>query len=145
MLSPRGRRDRGEQAAKKGPDARRRPTAAREAYSLYVERAAEGANEADGPFFAACYERLSLPLASFHVARAAQATMTTTTSPTAPAQPKSDGRNTAAPSFCCRPVCVSTSRVSEAPSANVATAIQSLTWPSPIRQIEPAPQPPAST
>src|SRR5213593_2557955 len=29
---------------KKGPDARRRPTAAREAYSLYVERAAEGAN-----------------------------------------------------------------------------------------------------
>src|SRR5438094_745225 len=32
-----------------GPDARRRPTAAREAYSLYVERAAEGDNEADGP------------------------------------------------------------------------------------------------
>jgi hypothetical protein len=30
-----------------------RPTAAREAYSLYVERAAEGANEADGPFSAA--------------------------------------------------------------------------------------------
>ena len=27
--------------------------AAREAYSLYVERAAEGANEADGPFSAA--------------------------------------------------------------------------------------------
>ena len=27
--------------------------AAREAYSLYVERAAEGANEADGPFPAA--------------------------------------------------------------------------------------------
>jgi hypothetical protein len=26
-----------------------RPMAAREAYSLYVERAAEGANEADGP------------------------------------------------------------------------------------------------
>ena len=33
----------------KGPAARRRPTAAREAYSLYVERAAEGANAADGP------------------------------------------------------------------------------------------------
>src|SRR2546426_5700681 len=32
------------QADQKGPDARRRPTAAREAYSLYVERAAEGAN-----------------------------------------------------------------------------------------------------
>src|SRR3990167_9536312 len=31
------------QAAQKGPDARRRPTAAREAYFLYVERAAEGA------------------------------------------------------------------------------------------------------
>jgi SAM-dependent methyltransferase len=29
-------------AAEKGPDARRRPKAAREAYSLYVERAAEG-------------------------------------------------------------------------------------------------------
>jgi hypothetical protein len=42
------------QAAQKGPDARRRPTAAREAYFLYVERAAEGANEADGPFSAAC-------------------------------------------------------------------------------------------
>jgi hypothetical protein len=43
-----------EQAAQKGPDARRRPKAAREAYSLYVERADEGANEADGPFSAAC-------------------------------------------------------------------------------------------
>jgi len=42
------------QAAQKGPDARRRPTAAREAYSLYVERAAGDANEADGPFSAAC-------------------------------------------------------------------------------------------
>jgi hypothetical protein len=31
------------QAAQKGPDARRRLTAAREAYFLYVERAAEGA------------------------------------------------------------------------------------------------------
>ena len=37
-------------AAQKGPAARRRPTAACEAYSLYVE----GANEADGPFSAAC-------------------------------------------------------------------------------------------
>src|SRR5438093_10681877 len=40
--------------AQKGPDARRRPKAAREPYSLYGERAAEGANEADGPFSAAC-------------------------------------------------------------------------------------------
>jgi len=32
----------------KGPAARRRPKEAREAYSLYVERAAEGANEAAG-------------------------------------------------------------------------------------------------
>ena len=31
----------------------RRPPAAREAYSLYVERAAKGADEADGPFSAA--------------------------------------------------------------------------------------------
>ena len=42
------------QAAQKGPDARRRPTAAREAYFLYVERAVEGANEAEGRFSAAC-------------------------------------------------------------------------------------------
>src|SRR5207244_12939218 len=41
------------QAAQKGPDARRGPKAAGEAYSLYVEPAAEGANEADGPFSAA--------------------------------------------------------------------------------------------
>src|SRR5712692_9151276 len=59
------------QAAQKGPDARRRPPAAREAYFLYVERAAKGANcrasegsarpadgltsddHADGPFSAA--------------------------------------------------------------------------------------------
>src|SRR5262249_34872913 len=39
---------RGEPRDENGPDARRRPKAAREAYSLYVERAAEGANEADG-------------------------------------------------------------------------------------------------
>jgi hypothetical protein len=38
------------QAAQKGPDARRRPRAAREAYSLYVERAAEGANLLGGGF-----------------------------------------------------------------------------------------------
>ena len=40
------------QAAEKGPAARRRPKAAREAYFLYVERADEGANEADGPLSA---------------------------------------------------------------------------------------------
>src|SRR4029453_397405 len=44
------------QAAQKGPDARLRPTAAREAYSLCIERAAYGAPlpllyDADGPFF----------------------------------------------------------------------------------------------
>ena len=33
----------------KDPDARRRRKAAREAYSPYVERAADGANEVDGP------------------------------------------------------------------------------------------------
>ena len=36
----------------KGPAARRRPKAAGEAYSLYVEPAVEGANEADGPLSA---------------------------------------------------------------------------------------------
>src|SRR5215813_13481494 len=50
-----------EQAAEKGPDARRRPTAAREAYSMYVERAAEGADEADG--------RPSQPPASWRICR----------------------------------------------------------------------------
>jgi hypothetical protein len=39
------------QAAQKDPDARRRPTAAREAYSLYVERAAEK-TDSDDPGFA---------------------------------------------------------------------------------------------
>jgi hypothetical protein len=42
------------QGGEKGPDARRRPKAAGEAYSLYVEPAAEGGNEADGPLSAAC-------------------------------------------------------------------------------------------
>ena len=37
----------------KGPYARRRRKAAREAYSLYVERAADGANEAAGPLLGA--------------------------------------------------------------------------------------------
>jgi hypothetical protein len=36
--------------------ARRRLTAAREAYSLYVERAAEDANAADGPFSSSLLE-----------------------------------------------------------------------------------------
>ena len=42
------------QDGEKGSAARRRPKAAREAYSLYVKRAAEGANEADGPLSAPC-------------------------------------------------------------------------------------------
>jgi hypothetical protein len=37
----------------KGSAARRRPKVGREAYSLYVERPAEGANDADGPLSAA--------------------------------------------------------------------------------------------
>ena len=42
------------QGVEKGPEARRRPKAAGEAYPWYVEPAAEGANEADGPLSAAC-------------------------------------------------------------------------------------------
>jgi hypothetical protein len=42
------------QGGEKGSAARRRPKEAREAYSLYVERATEGANEADGPLSAPC-------------------------------------------------------------------------------------------
>ena len=38
------------QGAEKGPVAKRRPKAAREAYSLYVERAADGANGARAPW-----------------------------------------------------------------------------------------------
>src|SRR5712691_2408376 len=49
------------QAAQKCPDARRRLPTAREAYSLYGERAAKGANEADGLFSAAA---MSLSVAS---------------------------------------------------------------------------------
>ena len=41
------------QAVQKALVARRRPKVAREAYFLYVERATEGANEANGPFSAA--------------------------------------------------------------------------------------------
>src|SRR5713101_6855134 len=54
------------EGAEKGPDARRRPKAAGEAYFLYVEPAAEGANEADGPLSAACtleVDQLGHPLA----------------------------------------------------------------------------------
>jgi hypothetical protein len=42
------------QGVEKGPDARRRPKVAGEAYPWYVEPAAEGDNEADGPLSAAC-------------------------------------------------------------------------------------------
>ena len=42
------------QGVEKGSAARRRPKAAGEAYSLYVEPAVEGANEADGPLSAPC-------------------------------------------------------------------------------------------
>jgi hypothetical protein len=40
-------------AGEKGPDARRRPKAGREAYSLYVERPVEGGNEGAGPLSSA--------------------------------------------------------------------------------------------
>ena len=40
------------QGVEKGSDARRRPMTGREAYSVYVERPVEGANEADGPLSA---------------------------------------------------------------------------------------------
>src|SRR6476646_2707864 len=55
------------EADQKGPDARRRPRAAREAYCLYVERAAAGANEADGPFSAARLARAAAGDPAFRV------------------------------------------------------------------------------
>ena len=48
------KRSRTVQGVEKGSDARRRPMTGREAYSVYVERSVEGANEADGPLSAPC-------------------------------------------------------------------------------------------
>src|SRR5215510_6171345 len=47
------------QRVEKGPAARRRPKIVREAYFLYVDRAIEGANAADGPL-SARYRRFFL-------------------------------------------------------------------------------------
>jgi len=49
----------GQPIGEKGPVARRRPKVAGEAYSLYVEPAAEGANEANGSL-SAIGERLAV-------------------------------------------------------------------------------------
>src|SRR4029453_3895550 len=87
---------------------------------------------------------LSRPVASFQVASIAQASATAPISPMAPARPTDAGGNTAAPRFLRRPVWVAARRPSEAPSAKHETATQSFTCPSPARQSEPAPQPPAS-
>src|SRR5262245_45927354 len=46
-------REMGSPGGEMGSAARRRPKTGREAYSLYVERPDEGANEADGPLSAA--------------------------------------------------------------------------------------------
>ena len=62
----------------------------------------------------------------------------------APPQPSHAGKKIAAPSFCRSPVWAAPSRASDTPTAKHATAAQSFTWPSPARQSEPAPQPPAS-
>src|SRR5262249_58800608 len=87
---------------------------------------------------------LSRPVASFQVASIAQPSATATISTRAPAQPSDAGKNTAAPSFPRSPVWLAARRTSAAPSAEHATATQSFTCPSPARQREPAPQPPAS-
>src|SRR6185436_11986274 len=55
--------------------------------------------------------RLKRSVASFQVAKAAHAAITVITRKIAPAQPSHAGKNTAIPSFCNRPVLVSTSRV----------------------------------
>src|SRR5437764_1418986 len=78
---------------------------------------------------------------SFHVAASAHAAATAITSSSAAPQPTAAGRNTAMPSLPGAPP--SASRAAEAPRAKHATAAQSFTCPSPARQIEPAPQPPA--
>ena len=49
IIRAKGCRRRPGERGEKGPAARRRPKAGREAYFLYVDRPAEGANEADGP------------------------------------------------------------------------------------------------
>ncbi|PYN53415.1 MAG: hypothetical protein DMD94_18715 [Candidatus Rokuibacteriota bacterium] len=87
---------------------------------------------------------LKRPVVSFQVASIAHPSAIATINTIAPPQPSDDGRKTAAPSFWRRPVWAATSRARDAPTAKHATAAQSFTWPSPARQREPAPQPPAS-
>src|SRR2546425_2075043 len=62
----------------------------------------------------------------------------------APPHPSADGRNTGAPSLPARPDALRPRRVNDAARAKPAIAIQSFSWPSRARQIDPAPHPPAS-
>src|SRR5262245_57762745 len=71
--------------------------------------------------------------------------MSTTTPQTALAQPIKFGRNTAEPSSLIRSVLISHRRIIDAPREKKKTANHSLMCPSPARQIDPAPQPPAIT
>src|SRR5688572_862163 len=82
---------------------------------------------------------------SFQPATRYQSAMRTTTPQTALAQPIRCGRNNAEPKCLIKSVLTRNCRIVDAPTAKKSTATQSLQWPSPARQIEPAPQPPAST
>src|SRR5499427_10416454 len=82
---------------------------------------------------------------SFQVAKTYQLSIKAATSNIAHAHPTRLGKKTAVPSFCGNCVCTSMNREREPPTAKKATATHSFTCPSPARQIEPAPQPPAST
>ena len=59
LKCPAVQRRKGQPVGEKGPVARRRPKTAGEAYSLYVEPAVEGANEANGSL-SATGERLAV-------------------------------------------------------------------------------------
>src|SRR3989441_866166 len=92
----------------------------------------------------AAHSALNRRCSSFHVAPRAHAAITRITRASAPPQPIADGRNTAAPSSFRIAVGAATRRASDPPRAKHAIAAQSFTCPSPARQIEPAPHPPAS-
>src|SRR3972149_490029 len=78
--------------------------------------------------------RLNFLVDSFQEANRYQAAITSATRAMATPQPVRLGRNTGVPSFLSHSPGASTCRVSEVPTANITTAIPSLTCPSPARQ-----------
>src|SRR3989338_4158639 len=82
---------------------------------------------------------------SFQPASRYQTAMSATTPQTALPHPTRLGRKRAEPTSLRSSARTKKMRIAEAPMAKKITATQSLMWPSPALQIEPAPQPPAIT